>query len=408
MTISNHYDVVIIGAGHAGAAMAISLRQRDFAGSILLVGDELSLPYERPPLSKDYLLGNLETAKLLIRPEAYWHENSVDLELGSPVAALNHKDSEITFSDGRRIGFNWCVLATGGRARYLNSPGANLTGIHCLRNIDDVERIRTELALVEDVAVVGAGFIGLEFAAVARTLGKNVTVIEAQERVLARVTSPTISEFIESQHRDEGVQFYLKHGVTAFEGDGNVSSVLLEDGTKIPAQLVVCGIGIDAETTLAEGAGLECDHGVVVDESFRSSAPNVLAIGDCSRHPNIFAGGPWRLESVQHAQDSAAVAAELILGESIPYSQVPTFWSDQYNIRLQSAGLLGVEYDTVIRGRIEDKKFSVIYTRDNRVVAIDCVNSPRDFMAARKLIQQGAQPDPIQLADIAVPLRSLV
>lgn len=408
MTTNNHYDVVIIGAGHAGAAMAISLRQRDFTGSILLVGDEAIPPYERPPLSKDYLLGKLESARLLIRPEAYWRENSVDLELGSPVTALNHKNSEITFSDGRRVSFNWCVLATGGRARYLNCAGADLSGIHCLRNIDDVECIRTELALVEDVAVVGAGFIGLEFAAVARTLGKNVTVIEAQERVLARVTSPTISEFIESQHRDEGVQFYLGQGVTAFEGDNKVSSVLLDGGTKIPAQLVVCGIGIDAETALAEEADLECDHGIIVDESFRSSAPNVLAIGDCSRHPNIFAGGPWRLESVQHAQDSAAVAAELILGESIPYSQVPTFWSDQYNIRLQSAGLLGIGYNVIIRGQIEDKKFSVIYTRDGRVVAIDCVNSPRDFMAARKLIQQGAQPDPNQLADVTVPLRSLV
>ncbi|WP_411817219.1 NAD(P)/FAD-dependent oxidoreductase [Hyphococcus sp. DH-69] len=408
MSTHTKYDVVIVGGGHAGAALATSLRQRDFAGSILLIGEETTPPYERPPLSKDYLLGKTEKAQLLIRQDTYWNEKSIDLVLGYTAERLNHRQSTITLSDGQRINFDWCVLATGGRAKQIICPGATLSGIHYLRNIVDVERIRFELMKINDVTVIGAGFIGLEFAAVARALGKTVNVIEAQDRILARVTSPVVSKFFEAQHREQGVQFYLNQGVSSFIGNDHISATVLNDGTHIPTQLAVCGIGIDAETTLAEKAGLECDRGVIVDESFRTAAPNVLAIGDCSRHPNIFAGGLWRLESVQHAQDSAAVAAELILGEAIPYSHVPTFWSEQYDIRLQSAGLLGTDYDTVIRGPINGKKFSIIYTRDGKVIAIDCVNSPRDFMAARKLIQNCAQTDQSQLADASIPLRSLV
>ncbi|MGJ8536859.1 MAG: NAD(P)/FAD-dependent oxidoreductase [Parasphingopyxis sp.] len=407
MDLRTSYDVVIVGAGHAGAALAIALRQKGFSGSILLIGDEPTLPYERPPLSKDYLLGKIGAERLLIRPADFWPENEVDLAVGCAAQELDPGRRRVTLSDGRDFSFGWCVLATGGKVRRLACNGAELGGVHTLRTLSDVEHIRDELDAASQVAVVGAGYIGLEFAAAARELGKRVTVIEAQQRVLSRVTSPVISRFVEEEHIRRGVSFHFGQGVSALHGKGALQEVILDDGTAIPAQMAICGIGIDAETGLAEQAGLACDNGVLVDSCFRTSAPDILAIGDCSRHPNPFAGSLWRLESVQHAQDSAVTAADAIIGNALPYAQVPTFWSQQYDLRIQSAGLSMSADEIIVRGATGSTPFSAIYTREGKVIGIDAINAPRDFMAARKLIQRGASPGRESLRDINIPLRSL-
>ncbi|WP_417595080.1 NAD(P)/FAD-dependent oxidoreductase [Parasphingorhabdus sp.] len=402
------FDVIIIGSGHAGAALAISLRKKGFTGSILLTGEEAILPYERPPLSKEYMQGKIGDEQLLIRPDEFWTDQRITLAMGCAVNELNASQQYVALADGRTLGFNWCVLATGGKVRRLKCEGADLPSIHSLRNLADAKSIRDELTEVSKIAVIGAGYIGLEFAASARELGKSVTVIETQDRVLSRVTSPVIASILEEQHIRHGVTFHFGQGVSAFHGDGALQSIALEDGTTIPAQMAICGIGIDAETGLAETAGLDCDQGVLVDSCFRTSSPGILAIGDCSRHPNPFAGSRWRLESVQHAQDSAETAADLIIGEISPYAQVPTFWSQQYDLRLQSAGLNIDADDIIIRGAKGSTPFCAIYTRKGQVIAIDAINAPRDFMAARRLIQQGSKPDRSSLTDIDIPLKSLV
>lgn len=408
MDKNTNIDVVIVGAGHAGANLAISLRKKGFAGSILLVGDEDTLPYERPPLSKEYLQEKITAERLLIRPEQFWSEEKIALAAGCKVTELDAAQQQVTLSDGRTYGFGWCVLATGGKVRRLVCEGADLGGIHTLRDLADADNIRDELTGVSQVAVIGAGYIGLEFAASARELGKQVTVIETQDRVLSRVTSPIVASFLEEEHINHGVTFHFGQSVSTLHGDGTLQSLVLEDGTTIPAQMAICGIGIDAETDLAEAAGLECDHGVLVDSCFRTSSPVILAIGDCSRHPNPFAGGLCRLESVQHAQDSAEIAADVIMDGGIPYAQVPTFWSQQYDLRLQSAGLCLDADDIIVRGETGKTPYCAIYTRKGQVIAIDAINAPRDFMAARKLIQQGARPDREQLGNANIPLKSLI
>lgn len=398
--------VLVVGAGHAGAAVAVQLRQAGYSGAIMLVNDEARLPYERPPLSKFCLLDPAQAEAPLLRPGGFWAEARIELASGVAVAALNPPERKATLSDGRTVSFDWCVLATGGRARALTCPGADLPGSHVLRSHADMERLREHLAAARTAAVIGGGYVGLEVAASARGLGKSVTVIEAQPRVLSRVTSAPVSRFFENVHRRHGVTFHLGHAVSALAGHDRIEAVMLDDGTEIAADAVVIGIGIDAETALAEAAGIACHGGVVVDAQFRSSAPRILAIGDCARHPNDFAGGMWRLESVQHAQNSAAVAALTIMGETRVYQDVPTFWSEQYDLRLQSAGIARDADDFVVRGDLEQGPFSIIYLREGRMIAVDCVNNSREFMAARKLIGTRASLDRALVSDASVSLRA--
>lgn len=397
---------LVVGAGHAGAAIAAQLRQAGYAAPILLVNDEARLPYERPPLSKYCLLDPSQADAPLLRPGGFWSDAGIDLVSGVEVIALDPARRKVTLSDGLSVTYDWCVLATGGRARALACAGADLPGSHVLRNHADMERLRRHLAAAQNIAVIGGGYVGLEAAASARALGKSVTVIEAQTRVLSRVTSQPVSRFFESVHRRHGVTFRLGRAVSALTGEGRVEAVVLDDGTHVPADAVIVGIGIDAETALAEAAGIACHEGVLVDAHFRSSAPRVLAIGDCARHPNDFAGGMWRLESVQHAQDSAAIAALTIIGETRVYQDVPTFWSEQYDLRLQSAGIARDADDFVVRGDLEQGPFSIIYLREGRMIAVDCVNNAREFMAARKLIGTRASLDRELVSDTSVSLRA--
>lgn len=401
-------DVLVIGGGHAGAHLAISLRQKGFAGTIAIVSDEPTLPYERPPLSKAYLIGDMQIERLLLRDSDYWTEQQIRFELGCRVASLDTAQRRATLNDGRVIVFQWCVLATGGKVRRLDCPGANLAGIHYLRTVADVDAIRNGLASGGRLGVVGAGYVGLEVAAAAREMGHDVIIIESQSRVLQRVTSPIVSDFFERQHRAHGVEFCLGEQVAAFTGEDRVSMIRLASGKEIPVDFAIIGIGIDADTTLAEQAGIACDSGVLVDEYCRTSAESVLAIGDCARHPNIFAGGLWRLESVQHAMDSAVIAADTIMNVPTGYCALPTFWSEQFDLKLQSAGLNVDADETIVRGDRENGPFTVVYLRKGRVISVDAINNPKDFMGARTLILKGIAPDRAKLADISIPMKAAV
>lgn len=401
-------DVLVVGAGHAGAQAAIALRRKGFAGSIMVASDEPTMPYERPPLSKAYFIGAIQIERLMLRETSFWDDQAIEFALVCKVDRLDTARSEAVLRDGRIVQFDWCVIATGGRARRLACPGNTLPGVYYLRTVADVDAIRQGLRAGARLAVIGGGYVGLEVAAAARELGHDVTVIEAENRVLSRVTSPIVSSFYERVHRAHGVKIMLNERVSAIEGEECVRSIRLGSGAQVDADLVVVGICIDAETALAEAAGLQCDAGILVDESCRTSQGHVLAIGDCSRHPNEFAGGLWRLESVQHANDSAEIAADLILGNPRTYCELPTFWSDQFEFKLQSAGIARDADRTVVRGDPENGPFTIVYLRDGRVIAADAINSPRDFMAARTLIKNSSCPDLSRLADAAVPLKSLV
>lgn len=406
-TMTQGYDVAIVGAGHAGAHAAISLRTRGFTGSILLIGEEAMLPYDRPSLSKAYMLGSIGIEQILLRDASYWTEQNIDVALGVTVDRLDVAASSLDLSDGRTIAFGHCILATGGSVRTLSCPGSELTGIHAVRSITDADAIRAALRPGMKVVIIGAGYVGLEAAAVLRELDHDVIVIEAQDRVLARVTGPALAGFVERKHRAQGVEFRFGEQVVGLEGDGRAQTALLQSGERLPADLVIAGIGIAARSDIAEAAGLACDGGVIVDECGRASGTNIFAIGDCARHPNSFAGGLWRLESVQHATGSAEVAADAIMNNPRCYDALPTFWSDQYDMRIQSAGILRGTCEAVVRGDMAGGSFSIFYLQDGAVVALDAVNCPKDFMGGRALVQDRARVDPAQLADTSIPVRQI-
>jgi 3-phenylpropionate/trans-cinnamate dioxygenase ferredoxin reductase subunit len=399
------FDIVIVGAGHSGAQAAIQLRQLGFAGSIALIGAEAEPPYERPPLSKEYLAGDKEFERMLVRPESFWAERGVELVLGTTIVSV---DPAGKILDGGRFGYGTLIWATGGEPRRLGCEGGELAGVHVVRRRADSDSIRAELDAVECVAVVGGGYIGLETAAVLRKLGKEVVLLEALDRVLARVAGPEISRFYEAEHRARGVDVRLGATVASIVGEsGRVAGVRLSDGDLVEAQMVVVGIGVEAAVAPLLAAGAAGANGVDVDSFCRTSLPDVYAIGDCAAHENLFAGLRIRLESVQNAHDQAATAARAIIGNPQPYDAVPWFWSNQYDLRLQTVGL-SVGYETtVVRGRPEERSFSILYLLEGRVIALDCVNSTRDYVQGRKLVVERRVVDPERLADTSVQLKEL-
>ena len=405
---SEHY--VILGAGQAGAEVAASLRKKGFEGRITLVGEEPQPPYRRPPLSKAFLAGEAEEASLFVLKPEQMEKQRIDFIGGARATAIARDASTVTLDDGRELRYDKLALTLGGRARPLPIPGADLANVFLLRNIADVEAIRPHIVDGRRLCIVGGGFIGLEVAAVARKLGLQVTVVETMERVLARVTAPVVSRFFERIHREAGVDVRTGVAVEAFEGDdGAVQRVRLGDGSTLDTDLVIVGIGLIPHSDLAEAAGLECDNGIVVNEYARTTDPDIVAAGDCANHPNRFAGGRTRLESVQNAMEQARVAAASMLGEGQAYENIPWFWSDQYELKLQMAGLSGGYDDIVLRGDPESgRQFSAFYLREGRLIAADCVSRPQDFMFAKKLIAADALPDAAKLADAEVPLKELV
>jgi 3-phenylpropionate/trans-cinnamate dioxygenase ferredoxin reductase subunit len=393
-------DVVIVGTGHAGAQTAIALHQQGFDGSILMIGRDSEPPYERPPLSKEYLAGEKPFERIYIRPPAFWAEKGIELLLGQTVTAVNARARSVTLSAGESVGYRWLVWAAGGDARRLTCVGADLAGVHSVRDKADVDRIMAELeGGARRVTVIGGGYIGLEAAAVLTKLGCQVTLLEALPRVLARVAGEALSHFYQDEHRARGVDLRLETAVERIEGEqGRVAGVRLASGQVLPCEMVIVGIGISPAVEPLVAAGAKASNGVEVDEFCRTSLSDVYAIGDCAAHVNRIAGGAMiRLESVQNANDMAVTAVKAICGKAEPYHTVPWFWSNQYDLKLQTVGL-SIGYDTaVIRGNVTARSFSVVYLKDGRVIALDCVNAMKDFVQGRKLVERRAALDPATL-----------
>ena len=404
-------DVVIVGAGHGGAQVALALRTNGFAGSILMIGREPEPPYERPPLSKEYLARDKEFDRLYIRPAAFWSEKNVELALGKEVTAVDPAAHKLTLADGGTITYGKLVWATGGDPRRLSCAGADLAGVHAVRTREDVDRLMQQLDDgARQVVVIGGGYIGLEAAAVLTKLDCKVTLLEALPRILARVAGPEISAFYEADHRAHGVDLRTGVAVDSIVGDGvKVTGVKLGDGSVIPAEIVIVGIGIVPAVGPLLAAGAAGGNGVDVDEFCRTSLPDVYAIGDCAAFACPFADGTvMRVESVQNANDMGTCVAKHITGDGAPYHALPWFWSNQYDLRLQTAGL-SVGYDqTVLRGDPATRAFSVIYLKAGRVVALDCVNVVKDYVQGRKLVEARVSIDPAKLADTTTPLKDLV
>jgi len=407
----NSADLVIVGTGHGGAQAAIALRQNGFAGSILMVGRDREPPYERPPLSKEYLAGDKPFERMLIRPEGFWADKNVILRLGSAVTKVDPAAKELTIVGGERVSYGTLVWAAGGDPRRLSCPGAHLGGLHAVRDKADVDRMKAELdADAKDVVVVGGGYIGLEAAAALTKLSCKVTLLESLDRVLSRVAGEDLSRFYEAEHRRHGVELKLSAEVAAIEGDGDrVTGVTLTSGETIECDMVVVGIGIVPAVGPLIVAGAAGANGVEVDAYCRTSLPDVYAIGDCAAHANPYAGGAViRLESVQNATDMATCAAKAICGGRQPYSALPWFWSNQYDLRLQTVGL-NLDHDAVVlRGDPASRSFSVVYLKGGQVIALDCVNRTRDYAQGRKLVEARATIAPEALLDADTPLKELL
>ena len=399
---------VIIGAGQAGAQVAFSLRQWGYDGDIVLVGDEPFAPYERPPLSKEFLKGELAAERLCFKTDAWYSENGVDLKLATSARAVDRERRTVSVGDGSSIGYDHLVLASGSRPRALPIAGASLSGVFELRTIDDARRIGAMLKAGAHAVVVGAGYIGLEVAAVARTRGLEVTVLEAMPRVLARVAGTAVSGFFESEHRARGVDVRCGARLATFEGRKRLEGAVLADGTRIAADIAVIGVGIEPRDDLARACGIECNDGIVVDRDARTSDPAVFAVGDCARRPLVHYGRSGRLESVHNAIEQGKLAAAAILGRPRPAEDVPWFWSDQYDLKLQIAGLSEGHDQVVVRGKLSDRRFAAFYMKEGRLIATDAVNSPMEFMASKLLIAKRARPDPRALGNPDVSMKQIV
>jgi 3-phenylpropionate/trans-cinnamate dioxygenase ferredoxin reductase subunit len=405
-------DIVIVGAGHGGAQAAITLRQHGFAGSIVLLGREAELPYERPPLSKDYLARDKPFERILIRPEAFWADKQVTLRPGCAVIRVESHGKELALSDGGSLRYGTLIWATGGDPRRLSCPGADLAGVHAVRTKADADALMAALdGGARRVVVVGGGYIGLEAAAVLTKLGCHVTLLEALPRVLARVAGEPLSRFFEDEHRAHGVDLRVSAAVETLLGDdaGHVRAVQLISGEEIAADLVIVGIGIIPAVAPLIAAGAAGGNGVDVDEFCRTSLPDVYAIGDCAAHANPYADGAViRLESVQNAHDMAAVAAKSICGAPVAYDALPWFWSNQYDLKLQTAGL-SINHDhAVVRGDPAARSFSVVYLKGGRIEAVDAVNCTRDYVQGQKLIKARAVLDLHKLADPDCALKDAI
>mgnify|MGYP003434995639 FL=1 len=406
------YDVLIVGAGQAGAQVAMSLRAASFEGSIALIGAEADAPYERPPLSKDYLAGEKTAERLQLRPADFWTSRNIELRLGERVTAVDAAAHSVTTDRSVTLGYRHLVWATGGPPRALPVPGGDLAGVHVIRTRADVDTLRAEAETATNIIIVGGGYIGLEAAAVLSKAGKHVTVLEAMDRVLARVAGEAVSRFYEAQHRAHGVTIVLGAKIEKFEGEGRVTGVRTVDGV-LPADLVIVGIGIVPAVAELAAAGAKVGNGVEVDNLCRTSLPDVFAIGDCAYHVNEYAlGNGIRLESVQNAIDQAKTVASVITGAPKPYHAVPWFWSNQYDLKLQTVGLSGGHDAAVTRGDPASGSWSLVYLNKGRVVALDCINAARDFVQGKALVDagvmQGLVPDLELLKNSEVPLKSLL
>ena len=397
--------MVIIGCGQAGGQAAASLRQEKYEGPITMIGQEPYIPYQRPPLSKQYLSGEQEKEKLSLRQESFYSEKEINLKLETSVLSLDPHKKELQLENDETVTYDKLLVATGGRPRKLEVDGHTLKGIHYLRNIDDVDAIKTQMSTSQNLVIVGGGYIGLEVASVAIKKGLTVSVLEMESRILERVTTEEMSAFYHQLHTDEGVNILTSTQAKAFKGSETVESVACGDH-EIPADLVIVGIGILPNTEMAEAAGLKTNNGLVVDEHCRTSNEHIFAAGDCTNHPNPILNRRLRLESVPNAMEQGRVAASNMLGGSKSYASMPWFWSDQYEHKLQMVGFSKDSDQSVVRGDMESKSFTVFYLKDGSIIAADSVNNPKEFMASKQLVGKKASME--ALADTSIELKTLI
>lgn len=408
--------ILIIGAGHAAGQLVAALRMQGYEGAIRVVGDEPYPPYQRPPLSKQYLSGDMEIEQVYFKPVGFYDQADIELSLGLRAESIDRSAKTVALSDGTNAAYDKLVLATGTRARTLSLPGTDLEGIHYLRTIDDTDAIARDLRRGAKAVICGGGYIGLEVAAAAVKKGGAVTVLEMADRVMNRVVAPVVSKYYQELHAAKGVDIRTGVKVTGFaagedangNNGGRVARVAAEGGESFDADLVVVGVGVVPNSELAEAAGLTCDNGIVVDEYAQTDDPDILACGDCTNHPNGIYGVNIRLESVQNAVDQANTVAKTICGTPEPYKAVPWFWSDQYDVKLQIVGLSQGYDDAVVRGDPASGSFSVFYLKTGALIAVDAINSPREYMMGRKLIAEGARPDPANIVNTDVSVKELV
>jgi 3-phenylpropionate/trans-cinnamate dioxygenase ferredoxin reductase subunit len=400
--------IAIVGAGQAAAAAIDTLRRKGFTGSIALVGEEDSWPYQRPPLSKKYLAGALAQERLLIRPPHFYAQHAIETHLARRVTHIERGAQRIRLDDGAMLPYDELLLATGSRPRVLSAPGAELPGVHFLHTVKDVAAIRGDFERARRVVIVGGGYIGLEAAATSRELGLQTTVLEMADRTMNRVTCAEVSAFVQAEHARHGVNIVCNMRVRAIAADassGRARAVVCEDGAEYGADLVIVGVGVAPADELASAAGLDCGNGITVDEFCRTSDPRILAAGDCCIHPSPHYGRRVRLESVDNAFEQGTSAALSLLGTPVLHDKVPWFWSDQYDLKFIIVGL-NHGYDTlVMRGDPATRSFSACYLASGELIAIDTVNNAKDQMAARKLIAARARPNLDKLADPNLPLR---
>jgi len=401
--------VIIIGAGQAGGETAQRLRQAGFTGDITLIGEEPVAPYQRPPLSKAYLKGELPVDRLLLRPASVYGEENIALLTSVKAVWIDRANRKVRIEGGRELPYDALVLATGAKPRKLPLVGADLEGAHLFRTAADVDAIKPKFVSGAKLIIIGAGYIGLEVAAVARQLGLDVTVIETAVRPLARVTSPEVAGFFLDEHTRQGVRFVLGGQPALIKGQEHVTGVALADGGELPADLVIAGIGVTPETTLAQHCGLTVDNGVLTDAECRTSDPSIFAIGDCAARPMAhFNNRICRLESVHNAVEGAKIVAAAITGGKPHTVEAPWFWSDQYDLKLQIAGLFNGYDHVVFRGVMADRSFAAFYYKGDRLIAVDAVNRPGEYLGAKMLIQTGRTIAPEIIADESKPMKELV
>ncbi|MEH2512699.1 3-phenylpropionate/trans-cinnamate dioxygenase ferredoxin reductase subunit [Nitrobacteraceae bacterium AZCC 1564] len=401
--------LVVIGASYAGVQASLTARDSGYAERITIVADENSLPYQRPPLSKGFLLDLESEESLILRDAGFFEKKGIDLVLGTRALEIDTRSRKVLLSGSSELAFDKLVIATGSHARQLPINGADLDGVCYLRSLHDAVDLKARLHDASEIVVIGGGFIGLEVAASATKLGKKVTILESASRLLERAVSPVVSEFLLDMHTQNGVDVLLEETAVSIEGrNGRVAAVLCGNNRRIPADIVLIGIGGLPNDQLAKSADLKCTNGIVVDDHGRSSVSNIFATGDCTSHYNVFAREWLRLESVQNAQDQAKAAGLAIAGDTGPYESVPRFWSDQYDAKLQIVGISRNFDSQVVRGSIENGKFSVFYYRLGRLIAVDSINRSGDQMAARRLIAGGISPSQEEVADLSFDFKSLL
>ena len=401
-------EIVVIGSGQAAIQAVMSLKRNEFTGSIKVIGEEDHLPYQRPPLSKDFLLEEYKPERVSLKKKEFYEENGVDLILGKRAESIDTILKEITLSDENKIRYDQLIIATGSRVRKLNVPGSDKKGIYYLRDLDDANALKQRLKKNKKMVIVGAGYIGLEVASVAASLGVEVTVIEMANRVMNRTVDPIISSYYQKLHESNGVKIHLDNGLKAFEGGDSVNAVLCSDGLMLEADLVVIGAGVLPNQEIAIEAGLECNNGIMVNEFGETSTAHVYACGDCTNHPNKGLNTRLRLESVHNAMEQSKTVANTIMGNKEPYDQVPWFWSDQYDHKLQLVGISGDHDEVVMRGLESEQKFLLFYLKNSELIAVNAINSSKEFLICRKLVANKVKISSDVIKDQSVNLNDLL